>query len=53
MHKGKLLIVGIALSALAGGATYYHAPRESEPHATLTFEKPKEWLGDRPWPRKL
>ena len=53
MHIGKLLIVVIALSALAGCATYYHGPRESERHATLTFEKRKEWLGHRPWPRKL
>jgi hypothetical protein len=53
MHIGKLVILVIALSALAGCATYYHMPRESEPHATLTFEKTKAGNGDRPTPRKL
>ena len=53
MHIGKLAIVVIVLSALAGCATYYPMPRESEPHATLTFEKTKAGNGDRPTPRKL
>jgi|GEM_PF-4213902 len=53
MRIGKLLIVVIALSALAGCAKYYHMPRDSEPHATLTFEKPKGWLEEHPTPLKL
>ena len=53
MQMGKLLIAVIALSALAGCAKCYHMPRDSEPHATLTFEKPREWFEDSPTPLKL
>lgn len=45
-------IVAFLLSALAGCTHhYYRQARESDPHATLTFEKAKE--GYRPWARKL
>ena len=40
MRIGKMLIVASALSPLTGCATSYHEPRESEPHATLTFQRP-------------
>jgi hypothetical protein len=52
MRIGKLLIVVIALSALAGCARYYHMPRESEPHATLVFDQGKGF-DERPTPLKL
>ncbi len=45
MRLGKLLIVVMTLPALAGCATHYHMPRESEPHATLTFDKGGGILG--------
>jgi len=52
MRLGRLLIVVIALSTLAGCVPHYHMPRESEPHATLVFDKGKG-IDERPMPLKL
>ena len=52
MRHGKVLILVMALTTLSGCAAHYRAPRESEPHATLSFDK-EEGSDERPWPLKL
>lgn len=54
MRIRKMLIVVGVLSALAGCATSYHEPRESEPHATLTFQRHSVFsLQPSVWPAYL
>ena len=50
---GGLILIMTLCSPLAGCVLHaYKQPRESEPHAILTFEK-SEGSGYRPWARKL
>ncbi len=51
MRNGKLLTACLTLCVLSS-CVPYHMPRESEPHATLSFDKSRG-SDERPWPVRL